>query len=310
VAALGRAHGPGLVAHFAAPPRASGRSYLVETRLSTRGERPPPAPAGQPRLIERLPLLHTTQGSYPRYAPSSYQVKSGDTLEAIAARFGLEPATVFWANQEQLASLRRLPEGLELTILPFDGAYHTVAAGETVASIAAHYQVPPQSILDYPGNDITDALAPSAGQKLIVPGAALPDVPPPPPAHVQQEENAEKGTLIWPVGGIITTYYRAGHEALDIAGPPGDPVVAAKAGTVALVAWPSTGYGHYVIIDHGGGLQTLYAHLSEINVEVGQSVAQGEEIGTRGTTGHSTGPHLHFEVRQGSAKRDPLNYLP
>jgi murein DD-endopeptidase MepM/ murein hydrolase activator NlpD len=116
----------------------------------------------------------------------------------------------------------------------------------------------------------------------------------------------------WPTSGQITSGFgpRWGrmHQGLDVAAPTGRPITAAKSGKVIVAGW-SGGYGNLVVIDHGGGLSTAYAHQSRIAVKVGDPVTQGGLIGYIGSTGHSTGPHLHFEVRVNGAARDPLPYL-
>jgi murein DD-endopeptidase MepM/ murein hydrolase activator NlpD len=118
--------------------------------------------------------------------------------------------------------------------------------------------------------------------------------------------------LIWPVSGPVTSPfgYRWGrlHAGIDIAVPVGTPIHAAASGTVALAGWVD-GYGNYTCIDHGGGLATCYAHQSSLAVSVGTHVTQGQVIGYSGNTGHSTGPHLHFEVRINGTPVDPLGYL-
>jgi murein DD-endopeptidase MepM/ murein hydrolase activator NlpD len=121
------------------------------------------------------------------------------------------------------------------------------------------------------------------------------------------------GRLIWPVNGPITGVFgeaRPGHmhAGIDISAPTGTPIRAADSGRVALAGWTG-GYGQYTCVSHGGGLSTCYAHQSRIGVSVGQSVGQGSVIGAVGSTGHSTGPHLHFEVRVGGSPVNPMNYL-
>jgi len=118
------------------------------------------------------------------------------------------------------------------------------------------------------------------------------------------------GSFAWPMSGSISQGYWQGHRAIDIAAPLGTSVVASDAGYVAVTQWHNQGYGRMVIIDHGNGYQTLYAHLNSYSVEAGQSVARGQVIGHCGRTGNATGPHLHFEVIKGGARLNPLSFLP
>jgi murein DD-endopeptidase MepM/ murein hydrolase activator NlpD len=123
---------------------------------------------------------------------------------------------------------------------------------------------------------------------------------------------ASAAGYVWPVHGVLTSYYgwRWGrmHEGIDIAVSSGTPVVAAAAGTVIVAGWMG-GYGNLVVVDHGGGVSTAYGHNTSVAVGVGQQVAQGQLIAYSGNTGHSTGPHVHFEVRINGAAVDPLGYL-
>lgn len=126
--------------------------------------------------------------------------------------------------------------------------------------------------------------------------------------------NPSAGGYIWPVAGTITGSFgeqRPGHvhSGIDIAVAAGTPVVATKAGIVKISAWYG-GYGNLVVIDHGGGITSWYGHNSELSVSVGQQVSRGSVIAKAGSTGHSTGPHVHFEIRVGDAAQNPLNYLP
>ena len=305
---------------FRPVPRSVGVPPLhgAERQAFFRGGRVPLPPVEE-LVLQRLSVPRTVSATYPQWEPVLYKVQEGDTLFGIAARFGLDVRTVLWANESLAKAPDLLSLGQELVILPVDGAYHTVAPGDTLESIAAKYKVPVEAILSYKGNDIPDPQHLAVGTKLIIPGAVLPDLPPkvvntPAPRRTQQVRVANpqqgSGSLIWPVAGMISQGPHAGHVAVDIAGPAGDPVVAADSGTVVLVSWMRYSYGYHVIIDHGNGLQTLYAHLSDILVEAGQNVSKGEVIGRRGCTGRCTGPHLHFEVRENGVQRNPFAYLP
>ena len=117
------------------------------------------------------------------------------------------------------------------------------------------------------------------------------------------------GEFRWPTRGRITQRSWHCHHAVDIAAPEGTPIYAADSGHVVVAGWKEGGYGKVVIVNHGNGFQTLYAHLSVIKVKVGQDVPKGKLIGLMGNTGHSTGSHLHFEIREGSQLRDPLEFV-
>ena len=109
---------------------------------------------------------------------------------------------------------------------------------------------------------------------------------------------------------MITQGYWGGHQAIDVAAWAGAPVTAADSGHVVYAGWDDTGYGYTVVIDHGNGFQSLYAHFQAYYVEVGDNVAKGQQLGEMGSTGNSTGPHLHFEIRQGTIQRNPVGFLP
>jgi murein DD-endopeptidase MepM/ murein hydrolase activator NlpD len=136
-------------------------------------------------------------------------------------------------------------------------------------------------------------------------------------AAVRREAQRGAGReLVWPTRGVITTYFGEvgpysprGHAGLDISAAWGSPVVAMDRGRVLVAGWDPYGYGIKVVVDHGAGRTTLYAHLARVDVEAGQRVAGGQRIGLLGSTGYSTGPHLHFEVRQDGVLRDPLRFL-
>jgi len=243
----------------------------------------------------------------------TYKVQAGDSVLSIAEKFGLDGNSILWANDRLADNPDFLQIGQELIILPVDGAYHTVAKGETLASIAAKYKVDPEAISSYKGNELEPPYHLTAGQKLIIPGGVKPYVPKRvevASAPVPQDAKRGTGTFVWPMSGQLSQRYWAGHLAIDIAAPKGRTIVAADSGYVSYVQVSNTGYGRMVLIDHGNGFQTRYAHLSVISVELGQSVGRGEPIGQCGSTGNSTGPHLHFEVIRGGSRLNPLNYLP
>ena len=255
---------------------------------------------------------HTTIPRRYRIDPITYTVQPGDNASIIADRFGVSIETILWNNGNLEDNPDYLDLGDVLTILPVSGVYHTVAEGDTLESIAEQYKAGIDDITNYEGNYLQEPYDITVGQKLIVPGGRKPykvrhvvawDGPIP--------EGAKRGTGIfgWPMSGWISQRYHEYHPAVDIAGPSGTPIKAADSGYVAVVGRSDTGYGRYVLVDHGNGFQTLYAHFSVIFVEVGQSVGKGQTIGLCGSTGKSTGPHVHFEVKLNGVRRNPLLYL-
>ena len=237
-----------------------------------------------------------------RTAVLTYTVQNGDTLWGIAARFGLELDTLRWSNPALERNPDLLTPGAELVILPVNGVYHTVAAGETVATIAQRYGVSEADITNYPPNNLSPPYTLQPGQKLIIPNGRKNIVVPTPAPDPDYP-------LAWPIVGVITQGFGPEHRALDIGSVYGAEVFAADDGTVVHAQWARTGYGFTVIIDHGNNRQTLYSHLKGALVRKGQRVARGEVIGAVGSTGNSTGPHVHFEVREGGERVNPLDYL-
>lgn len=247
-----------------------------------------------------------------------HEVQAGQTLSQIAEQYGLTVDTVMWANgiDDEDTQIR---EGQVLKILPMDGVLHKVKKGETVYSIAKKYEGNPQAIVDYPFNTFTndETFDLAVGQTLMVPDGVMPEAKPVDPrtalARVLTPDAGQVsalGSFVWPAAGNISQGYRFYHKAIDIANKGGGSILAADSGTVAVAGWPDNyGYGNRVVIDHGNGYRTLYAHLSRINVVAGQSVNRGDVIGSMGSTGRSTGVHLHFEIRAGGALQNPLNFL-
>ncbi|MGC8877821.1 MAG: peptidoglycan DD-metalloendopeptidase family protein [Anaerolineae bacterium] len=251
----------------------------------------------------------------PRAEITTYVVKPGDTIFGIAAQFGIKPETIMWANGrfvEDNPDLLRV--GQELVILPVDGVYHQVGKGDTIEKIAATFKVEPSAIIDYPLNNLDkDDPQIQVGQWLIVPGGTKPYVPRRVVAYegpIPQGANKGTGSFGWPASGSITQGYWGRHRAIDIGSWEGAPVTAADSGFVVAAGWDSSGYGRMVLIDHGNGFQTLYAHLKVFYVKAGDSVAKGQKIGEVGATGNATGPHLHFEIRQNGSQRNPFGFLP
>ena len=242
-----------------------------------------------------------------------YQVVEGDTVSSIAQKFGVSLDTIRWVNN--LKSIDDIKPSQVLRILPISGVLHSVRRGETVYSVAEIYGVSPQPIVDFPFNtfinDETFALA--VGQELIIPGGVMPKVKlwSEPVVNLPTEAlpSGEVG-FIWPTVGKISQGYSWYHKAIDIANPAVPAVVASRGGTVLSAGWNfPQAYGIHIIIDHGDGYKTLYAHLSSMAVSPGQSVLRGQVIGTMGSTGRSTGTHLHFEISTAKGNVNPLGYL-
>ena len=267
----------------------------------------------------------------------TYGVQDGDVLSGIAAKFGVTTMSLVWAND--FVDPDSLKPGSEVLIPPTSGVLHKVKDGDTLASLAEKYRVAVQDITAYPFNTIRDPDALTLDQYIMVPGAErqpeLPTrlaaqlpaaasagqvapvaaapapqaaaVPPPAPAPAIA---APDSTFGWPAYGQLSQGFAYGHRGLDIAKSYGSPIVAAGSGVVAWVQYLSYGYGYHLLIDHGNGYQTLYAHFQEVFVAPGQRVSRGEQIGRMGATGLATGPHLHFEVHLNGMPVNPMAVLP
>jgi len=286
--------------------------------------------------IHRLIQPITAFPDRPRVSVITYTVETGDNLFAIADNFGLKAETLLWSNFQVLKdNPHMLSTKQVLFIPPVNGAYYQWKEGDTLAAVASFYQVDPQTILDYPGNhfDLTKTSEENYGLKpgdwIIIPGGKRPIKDWGPPAISRSNPAAARyygdgycgkvyqgaigtGTFIWPtVSHVISGYnYLSIHPAIDIGGALGSPIVASDSGVVVFAGWSNFGYGNLIVIDHGNGFQTAYAHLSAIAVGCGQGVFQGSYIGALGSTGNSTGPHCHFEISYNGAKPNPLDYLP
>ncbi len=257
--------------------------------------------------------LSTVISSKPRDKVENYSVKSGDTLASIGKKFDISVDTIKWANDLKTDTIK---PGQTLKIAPVTGVVHTVVSGETVYSIAKKYNTTAQNIVNFIFNDFADidTFALRAGQVLYVPGGVIEPEQPKYAAQAPQYANAIAGvrgstTFIWPTTGIITQYPMWYHMAFDIASNGGPAVLAADTGTVTYAGCIDWGYGCHVVVDHGNGYSTLYGHMSVISVSAGQAVNQGQQLGVMGSTGRSTGPHLHFEIRLNGELQNPQNYL-
>jgi murein DD-endopeptidase MepM/ murein hydrolase activator NlpD len=252
-----------------------------------------------------------------------YTVQTGDVLGKIAGDFGISIETILWANNLTLRSYIR--PGDTLKILPVSGVLYTVKKGDTLSKIAKTYSADQKQIVTF--NSLNESGSNlSIGKEIVIPGgqkipttAAVSRPTATTPARTvaappSSEAPATSGYL-WPtsVRRITTyygTYYRFGvHTGLDIAGPKGTPIYATRSGTVTTAKCITTGYGCHVIIDHGDGVSSLYGHASVLRVSVGDPVDQGQTIMDMGSTGLSTGPHLHFEIKVGGSRVNPLKYI-
>ena len=247
----------------------------------------------------------------------THVVSDGETVSSIASRYNLDASTVMWEND--LSENSVLKPGQELNILPVDGVRHKVARGETIYSIAKKYgldNAQAQVIVDYPFNEFLndETFELATGQQIMIPGGVPPRAPAPvrrvaQTGPVEVVVGAGSGQFIWPAAGRITQGYSFYHKAIDIANRSGGAILASDTGTVVGAGWlDNSGYGNRVIIDHGNGFVTLYAHLSVVQVSAGQRVTRGSVVGQMGSTGRSTGVHLHFEIRKGGLL-NPLSFL-
>ncbi len=255
--------------------------------------------------------IDTSVSKKPRDRVINYEVKGGDTLESIAKTFEVDADSIKWATNLKTNTIK---PGQKLQIPPVAGVVHKVSSGESIYSIAKKYDTDPQKIANFPFNDFTDldTFALSPGQVLYVPDGVVPAEKPRLPSRRAPAIAAGTpgtGSFIWPASGTISQSPVWYHMAVDIANKALPPVLAADTGTVSYAGCLRGGYGCHVIINHTNGYETLYAHLSSINVSVGQGVSRGVTIGRVGSTGRSTGPHLHFEVRSGGRLLNPLGFL-
>jgi len=290
--------------------------------------------------IPRLAQVHTTIPSRPRQEVTKYTVVEGDTVFGIAEKFGLQPYTILWGNYFVLLDdPHALKAGQELNILPEDGTYHEWQPGEGLNAISSFYGVTPEDIINHPANNLDPAtigdlanpnIAP--GTWLVVPGGHREFISWSAPLGVTRENPASArvlgpgacdavsggavgyGTFIWPSNNHLLSGFdyapSANHWGIDLAGNTGEGVYATDAGVVVYAGWNNYGYGNMIMVDHGNNFQSLYAHLSGINVLCGQSVGQGDVIGAIGNTGRSSGSHLHFEIRAISSWVNPWDVLP
>lgn len=282
--------------------------------------------------ISREPSLHTTIPKRPRVDIIQYKVDDGDSVFGIASFFGVEPETILWANYDLLNdNPDYLAPGMELYIPPVDGVYYQWKDGDTLDAVAQVFEAKIDDIIGFMGNKI-DLYNPEVqpGAMVMVPGghrefkqwliptiargsAGVNTTALGPGACTGSYDGAYgSGAFVWPAGNhyLSGNDYWSGHLGLDIAAGEGANIYAADAGVVVFAGWANGGYGNTVMIDHGNGYQTLYAHMSTVAVGCGTSVSAGRTIGYSGSTGNSTGAHLHFEVRLNGGFVNPWFVLP
>lgn len=261
-------------------------------------------------------VFATQVSKKPRAEIEIYKVQKGDTLSSIANKFGISVETIRWEND---ITGDNLTVGDSLRILPVTGIAHKVLSGETVYTIAKKYDTNPQKIVDFTFNDFAnpETFSLVAGQMLIVPDGIKPSEQPTyvrlrPVFVAQGPTSVSSAGFAWPLRGGLSQYFSWYHPGIDITSPLDAPIVASANGIVSNVisgTWDG-GYGNNVYIDGGNGYQSHYAHMASIYVFSGQTVVGGKTvIGTVGLTGRTTGPHLHFEIRQNGVLVNPLSFL-
>lgn len=285
------------------------------------------------QAIPRLAELHTTIPDRPREDAITYTVEVGDAVFSIAKSFNLKPETILWANYDLLKdSPDALSPGMQLRIPPVNGVYYQWAEGDSLASVSTKFDATPESIVDFAGNKL-DLSNPDVkpGQWVMVPDGhrefqqwVVPIIPRGQAGVAKSVYGAGAcpggynggaigtGFFVWPTASHVLSGndFWSGHLGIDIAAGIGDSIHAADSGVVVFAGWSNQGYGYMIMIDHGNGYQTLYGHLSSVGVYCGQDVYQGGYIGAAGSTGNSTGSHLHFEVRYMGGFIDPWYVLP
>jgi murein DD-endopeptidase MepM/ murein hydrolase activator NlpD len=288
--------------------------------------------------ITRLAQLHTDKPDPSVFEVKPYTVKKGDTIFDIADQFGIQPSTILWGNLTKLAdNPEMIYPGQVLNILPVDGVYYEWHEGDGLNGVAKGLGVTPQDIINFPGNHldentIGDLSHPNIkpGTWIIVPGGHRNFITWSAPVISRFSPGVAKlygpGACTQPSDGAVGTgsftyptveHWLSGydytpsanHPAVDFAGSMGNAVYAADNGVVVYAGWNDRGYGNVTVIDHGNGYQTLYGHQSVIKVGCGQSVNKGDLIGLMGSTGNSSGPHLHFEMWYNSTHVNPHDYL-
>ncbi len=275
---------------------------------------------------------HTLIPSRARQEVITYTVRPGDTLFGISEKYGITPETVLWGNPVLKDDPHLLRAGQELLISPITGVLRVVYSDDTIEGLATAYRANADDILYWPGNHLDpDNPVLVEDTILVIPGGERDFVQWTVPRITRAQRSplptgagpgacaggysggaVGSGSFIWPAANRYLSgfNYSSYHRGIDIATAHGVPIYAADSGVVMFAGWSNWGFGYMVVLDHGNGWQTLYSHLSQWNVGCGQSVYQGNVVGLAGSTGNSTGPHLHFEMNYQGSRPNPWNYLP
>lgn len=245
-----------------------------------------------------------------------YKVEPGDSLFGIGEKFKISVDALKYVNGLTDSSVLKI--GQDITIPPVSGLIHKVEKGDTLNSIASKYEVPAQAIADF--NYVLDTSRLSPGTELVIPGAKVPE-PVAPPVFVAPpvtgstnyaSASPSKNYCVWPsTVRIVTQYFSWYHNGVDIATPWSGglpPLFACTGGRVVRAGWDPYGLGLHVRIDHGNGYETVYGHMSRLDVSYGQKISRGQMIGVMGNTGRSTGPHVHFMVKFNGVAQNPFSY--
>ncbi len=289
--------------------------------------------------IRRKSLLHTEAAQRGRQEIFHYTVQTADDIVTIARKYSLKPSTILWANYDVLRDdPHRIRVGQSLVILPADGASYEWHSGDKLESVATFYQVPVQAIIQWDGNHIASydeesgAVDIPSATLLFIPGGkrdfvtrTVPNISRKDPKTAQIVGNGfceelgsgpvGSGKLIFPTQSRLLDGYdyvpEANHYGIDLKGAEGDQVIAVDHGMVVYAGWNEWGYGNLVVVEHGNGWQSLYAHLSGLQVVCGDIVYQGDPIGVIGSSGSTDHPNLHFELLHETLGRvNPWDYLP